>query len=281
MNRRWMLGITLIIGTIFYLPTQADLMKCIIKRSPTVTNFFESSDDKQRKRCLTTPITVVKSAAKSKRRKKTTSAIEKTVKNEAPLPPLAAKDVKPLSTCGGSGGSIHINGKVFHLDPAMICNQYSKNIIKWGHRHVKVNAVDAGFRREIAAYVNKTAYKYDMEPAFIHAIISAESAYNPNATSKAGAMGLMQLMPFTATRFGVSDAYDPKQNIEAGTEYLKKLYDEFNSLELAAAGYNAGENSVRKYGNQIPPYRETQAYVPKVMAYYRQYKKEPGLIAKD
>ncbi|PID64974.1 MAG: hypothetical protein CR962_00525 [Gammaproteobacteria bacterium] len=118
-----------------------------------------------------------------------------------------------------------------------------------------------------------------MEPEFIHAIISAESAYKPNATSHVGAMGLMQLMPFTAKRFGVSNAYNPHQNIEAGIKYLKLLYDEFGSLELAAAGYNAGEGSVRKYNRSIPPFRETLAYVPKVMAYYRQYKRNRSLIA--
>ncbi|WP_354625460.1 lytic transglycosylase domain-containing protein [Psychromonas sp. MME2] len=117
----------------------------------------------------------------------------------------------------------------------------------------------------------EAAHKYQLEPAFIHAVITAESNYQRHAISRAGAKGLMQLMPVTAERFGVNDPFDPKQSIHAGTEYLAKLLSEFKNKKLALAAYNAGEGTVRKY-NKIPPYPETQQYVKKVMDFYRHYK---------
>jgi len=116
--------------------------------------------------------------------------------------------------------------------------------------------------------VMRAAQTHQLEPAFIHAVITAESAYQHKAVSSAGAQGLMQLMPMTAKRFGVRDSFDPYQNINAGSLYLKKLLAEFHSKELALAAYNAGEGTVRKYNNQIPPYPETQRYVKKVMKFY-------------
>ena len=118
-----------------------------------------------------------------------------------------------------------------------------------------------------------------IEPHFVHAVISTESSYKPDARSHAGAMGLMQMMPGTAKRFGVTDAYDVEQSVRGGSTYLKWLLNEFGqSKELASAGYNAGEGNVKKYGRRIPPFKETQAYVPKVMSYYHKYKREPHLI---
>ena len=105
----------------------------------------------------------------------------------------------------------------------------------------------------------------------VHAVIQAESAYRPDAVSSAGAVGLMQLMPATAIRFGVIDSNNPEQNINGGTRYLRHLMDLFpNSLDLAVAAYNAGENSVLRHNNSIPPYPETQNYVKQVMALYNQ-----------
>ncbi len=118
----------------------------------------------------------------------------------------------------------------------------------------------------------QAANKYQLEPAFIHAVITAESSYRRTAISSAGAKGLMQLMPVTAKRFGVNDPFDPEQSIDAGTKYLYKLLKEFKTKKLALAAYNAGEGTVRRYNKQIPPYPETQKYVSKVMDFYWYYK---------
>ena len=118
----------------------------------------------------------------------------------------------------------------------------------------------------------QAAKKYNLEAAFIHAVITAESAYKRTATSSAGAQGLMQLMPVTARRFGVNDSFNAQQNINAGSRYLKKLLKEFKTKKLALAAYNAGEGTVRKYKNKVPPYPETQRYVVKVMDFYWYYK---------
>ena len=120
-------------------------------------------------------------------------------------------------------------------------------------------------RSEIDNLITKYADKNGLDEAFVKAVISQESGFNPNATSHCGAMGLMQLMPATAQGLGVTNAYDAEQNIEGGTKYLKGLMDRFgNDKQLALAAYNAGPNAVKKYGG-IPPYAETQNYVKKVL----------------
>jgi soluble lytic murein transglycosylase-like protein len=118
-------------------------------------------------------------------------------------------------------------------------------------------------------YINKMAVKYDVDPDLIHAVIKAESGYRKNARSYKGAQGLMQLMPGTAERLGVEDAYDPQQNIEGGTKYLAELLKLFDyKLPLVVAAYNAGEHNVIKHGYRIPPFPETEDYVDKVLDYY-------------
>lgn len=117
-------------------------------------------------------------------------------------------------------------------------------------------------------YINKAASRYQLDPALVHAVIAIESSYRSDVVSRAGAMGLMQLMPQTAKRFSVNDPFEPQDNIEGGTRYLKLLIDQFNSLQLALAAYNAGENAVKRYGT-IPPYKETQNYVKKVIKQYQ------------
>ena len=120
--------------------------------------------------------------------------------------------------------------------------------------------------------IETIARTYALESALIHAVVSAESGYNSTAISKKGAAGLMQLMPETAQRYGVTDRFDPVQNLHGGARYLSDLLRMFNgNLSLALAGYNAGENSVVKHGYQIPPYAETKMYVPKVLDLYRKY----------
>jgi len=122
------------------------------------------------------------------------------------------------------------------------------------------------------AIITEAANRYQLEPEFVHAVITAESSYRPDAISSAGAQGLMQLMPVTAARFGVDDPFDPIQNINAGTLYLNKLLKEFKTKKLALAAYNAGEGTVRRYNRTIPPFPETQRYVEKVMEFYWYYK---------
>lgn len=120
--------------------------------------------------------------------------------------------------------------------------------------------------------VEEVSRTYGLESALLHAVISVESRYNPNAVSKKGAAGLMQLMPQTARRYGVTDVLDPLQNLEGGAQYLRDLLHMFNNnVSLAVAAYNAGEQAVTKYGNRIPPYRETLNYVPQVLDFYQRY----------
>jgi soluble lytic murein transglycosylase-like protein len=109
-----------------------------------------------------------------------------------------------------------------------------------------------------------------LEPDLLRAVIVVESGFNSRAVSKRGAVGLMQLMPATATRYGVSNPYDPNQNVHGGARYLKFLIDRFGQdVSLALAAYNAGEDAVDRNGGQIPPFAETQAYVPRVLKIYR------------
>lgn len=125
-------------------------------------------------------------------------------------------------------------------------------------------------------HVQAAAREHGVDAALIHAVISAESGYNALARSPKGARGLMQLIPETAARYGATNLLDPRENIQAGTRYLKDLIAMFgNDLRLALAAYNAGEGAVMRYGT-IPPYRETREYVPKVLAYYKRYREAAG-----
>ena len=124
-----------------------------------------------------------------------------------------------------------------------------------------------------SGHVLAAAQETQVDPALIHAVIKVESGYNPSARSSAGAVGLMQLMPGTAKRYGVRDRLDPAQSIHGGARYLRDLKIMFGGdLRLVLAAYNAGEDAVMKYGRRIPPFRETAAYVPKVLDYYKKFR---------
>lgn len=111
-----------------------------------------------------------------------------------------------------------------------------------------------------------------LDSALLHAVISVESGYNNSAISPKGARGLMQLLPTTASRYGASNLFDPAENIGAGARYLRDLMRLFNNdVELALAAYNAGENAILRHGYKVPPYSETQRYVPLVLARYRHF----------
>lgn len=122
---------------------------------------------------------------------------------------------------------------------------------------------------KIDSYILDSSKRYDIDPLLIYAQMHQESSFKIKATSYKGASGLMQLMPATARRFGVTNIYNPKENIEAGVKYMRWLLNTFNGdVVLALAGYNAGEGAVMKYRNQVPPYRETQEYVRRISARY-------------
>jgi soluble lytic murein transglycosylase-like protein len=127
------------------------------------------------------------------------------------------------------------------------------------------------------AIVETAARTYGVEKALVNAVISAESGYNPQAISRTGARGLMQLMPETARRYGVHDSMNPRDNIYGGVKYLKDLMTLFQGdLKLVAAAYNAGENAVIRYGRRVPPYHETLGYVPRVLEFYRKFQTREG-----
>ncbi len=156
-----------------------------------------------------------------------------------------------------------------------------------GNYHFSTKKVNEKYRR-IKLWKNKTfvrdleagkyddfivsmGRKYHLDPPLIKAVIRAESAWNPRAISRAGAQGLMQLMPGTSKNLDVDDPFDPGQNIEAGSRYLRLMLDKFNGdLIKALAAYNAGPGAVEKYGG-VPPYRETRNYIKRVLRYYREY----------
>lgn len=148
-----------------------------------------------------------------------------------------------------------------------------------GKKRVK-RANDAGRRapryredneKRYTRLIDRVSRELSLDRNLIHAVVRAESAFDPNAVSRAGAVGLMQLMPATAKRYGVRDSRNPAQNVYAGVLHLRKLIRQFNDVVLALAAYNAGENAVIDYGYKVPPYPETQTYVRKVLALYRQY----------
>ena len=124
---------------------------------------------------------------------------------------------------------------------------------------------------QIEQLAQSNGTRWGVDPNLLKAIMANESGFDPNATSRTGAQGLMQLEPGTAADLGVSDAYDPAQNVWGGARYMRGLLDRFDgNLRLAVAAYNAGPGAVEKYGN-VPPYAETQAYVQNVLASYKKY----------
>ncbi len=155
-------------------------------------------------------------------------------------------------------------------------SNYKKLVKTWkgweeAKSQIALNDFDKNQQRH-SSTIDWVAKRYGLPPSLVHAVISAESAYDANAISRAGAVGLMQLMPETAKRYGVVNRRNPVDNVDGGTRYLRDLLVMFdNNLQLALAAYNAGEGAVKQYGNKVPPYEETRNYVIKVIDFYKQY----------
>ena len=144
------------------------------------------------------------------------------------------------------------------------------------HRNIRYHR--GGGNLELEQAVIRAAQQHHVQPALLLAVMKAESSFNPIVVSKAGAVGLMQLVPETAIRHGVRNLYDTNENVTGGAKHLRYLLNRFHgNIRLALAAYNAGERKVDRYG-QIPPYKETQDYVKKVLVYYRSYKKDGWIM---
>jgi hypothetical protein len=194
-----------------------------------------------------------------------------------------------------TGNTKLINGKRYLMPTGMSSPVKPTTAVKPTTRNAKLNVTEGYADREIAnysankltmgssagmkgfttgspvfdSYIVDSSRKYGIDPLLIYAQMHQESSFKLKALSHKGASGLMQLMPGTARRLGVTDIYDPRQNIEGGVKYMRMLLDMFNGdVNLALAGYNAGEGAVMKYGNQIPPYNETREYVRRISARY-------------
>lgn len=132
-----------------------------------------------------------------------------------------------------------------------------------------ISPVPTSGNSEIDRFILESSAKHGVDPKLVYYVIRQESNFKLSARSHKNAQGLMQMIPATADRFGVEDVYDPQQNIEGGVRYLRWLLKRFNgNVNLALAGYNAGEGAVEKSGNQVPDYKETQNYVKKITGAY-------------
>jgi soluble lytic murein transglycosylase len=142
--------------------------------------------------------------------------------------------------------------------------------LAWTAESVRPDERSAPIRWEYDGLIGLTARAHRVPPALVKAVIAAESSFDPDAVSRKGAQGLMQLMPTTARSLGVDDPLRPDENVDGGVRYLRDMIDRFGNLSLALAAYNAGPAAVDRYRG-VPPYPETRDYVKRVLTYYRAY----------
>ncbi len=170
----------------------------------------------------------------------------------------------------------------YYKDTNNYANDYANDYNNSASNYGDSTASKSGTRNAYDNYIMASAARHGVDPGLMKAMMHTESAFNPNARSPVGAQGLMQLMPATARRFKVSNAWNPAENIEGSAKYIAWLMKRFNNnVEFAVAGYNAGEGNVDKY-NGIPPFKETRNYVKRVMSrYHSLYKNDSSLSANN
>lgn len=177
------------------------------------------------------------------------------------------------STTKSNFGSLLLGPQAMRVNADIVKNNSQNSLTNTLNELNGVNAANSystsgASKAQILSMVSKVSEKYGVDDKLVKALIKQESGFNPDATSKAGAMGLMQLMPATAKHLGVKDAYNPLQNVEGGVKYLKSMLDKYNgNIILALAAYNAGPGAVDKYSG-VPPYQETKNYVKNILANY-------------
>ncbi|HSS19604.1 MAG TPA: lytic transglycosylase domain-containing protein [Pyrinomonadaceae bacterium] len=178
------------------------------------------------------------------------------VRIELPPPPPTAKKLR--------------KGRALTSSPALENSASSASLVSLPNANA--GTALSGFTTgdpTVDSYIVESGRRNSVDPLLLYSIMHQESTFKPRAMSNKGARGLMQLMPGTASRFGVSNIWDPKQNIEGGSRYMRFLLDTFDGdVKLALAGYNAGEGAVMKYGYRVPPYSETQEYVRRISKRY-------------
>lgn len=170
--------------------------------------------------------------------------------------------------------SLNVNGNIYDGSNDITMDNFTNKAILNAIQEVNDARKDyskpavSSNKSQLLSMINQVANKHGVDAKLVQALIKQESGFNPNATSKVGAKGLMQLMPTTAKSLGVKDPYNPTENVEGGVKYLKSMLDKYNgNVILALAAYNAGPGAVDKYSG-VPPYKETQNYVKNILANY-------------